>query len=78
MSAELSPDKDAVLEKLVADGRFPDRRRALDHAIDLLREEAETVEAIRDALASIERDEGVPIDEAIRGIRQKYRIPEDA
>jgi predicted transcriptional regulator len=78
MSTDLSPDRDAVVEKLVADGRFPDRRRALDHAVDLLREEAETLEAIRDGLASIERGEGTPLDEAVRTLRQKYQIAEDA
>ena len=78
MSAELSPDRDAVVEKLVADGRFSDRRDALDHAVDLLREEAETLEAIQEGLASIERGEGVPLDEAVRTLRQKYQISEDA
>ena len=78
MSTELSPDKDAVLEKLVADGLFPDRRQALDHAVDLLSEEAETVEAIREGLSSVDRGEGVPLDDAIRDLRQKYRISKDA
>ena len=78
MSTELSPEKDAFVERLVADGLFADRRQALDHAVDLLREESETVDAIRQSLVSLERGEGVPIDEAIRSIRQKYQIPEDA
>ena len=78
MSAELSPDRDAVVEKLVATGLFNDRREALDHAVDLLREESETLEAIREGLASIERGEGVPLDEAIRSLRSKHGISEDA
>jgi predicted transcriptional regulator len=78
MSTELSPDKDRVLQKLVADGRYPNRQQALDRAVDLLREEAETVEDIREGLDSIKRGEGVPLDEAVRGIRTKYDIPEDA
>jgi predicted transcriptional regulator len=78
MSTELSPDKDRVLQKLVADGRYPNRQQALDRAVDLLREEAETVEDIREGLDSIKRGEGVPLDEAVRGLRAKYDIPEDA
>ena len=78
MSTELSPDKDAVVEKLVADGCFADRRQALDHAVELLREEAETVAVIREGLASIDRGEGIPLDEAAEQLRKKHRIPEDA
>lgn len=78
MSAELSPDRDAIVEKLVETGRFNDRREALDHAVDLLREESETLEAIREGLASIQRGEGIPLDEAIRSLRSKHNIPEDA
>jgi Arc/MetJ-type ribon-helix-helix transcriptional regulator len=78
MSTELSPDKNRLLEKLVADGRFPSRQEALDRAVDLLREEAETVEDIREGLASIERGEGTPLDEAVHSLRSKHGIPEDA
>lgn len=78
MASELSPDKDAVVDKLVATGCFPDRRRALDRAVDLLREESETVDAIREGLASIERGEGVPLDEAVRQLRDKHGIRDDA
>jgi predicted transcriptional regulator len=77
MASELSPDKDALVDMLVATGSFPDRRQALDHAVDLLREEAETVEAIRAGLASIERGEGVPLGEGVKAIRDKYRIPDN-
>jgi len=78
MSTELSPDKNRLLEKLVAEGRFLSRQQALDRAVDLLREEAEAAEDIREGLASIERGEGTPLNEAVRGLRTKYGIPEDA
>jgi hypothetical protein len=78
MSTELSPDQDAVVNRLVTDGMFPDRRRALDHAVDLLREESETLEAIREGLASIERGEGTPLEVASQELRQKHQIPDDA
>jgi predicted transcriptional regulator len=78
MASELSPDKDALVDMLVATGCFPDRRQALDRAVELLREEAETVEAIREGLASIDRGEGVPLDEAAKALRRKYQIADDA
>ena len=78
MSTELSPDKDRLLEQLIAEGRFSSRQQALDRAVDLLREEAETIEDIREGLASIERGEGVPLDEAIQNLRTKYGIPDNA
>jgi Arc/MetJ-type ribon-helix-helix transcriptional regulator len=78
MSTELSPDKNRLLEKLVADGKFPSRQQALDRAVDLLRDEAEAVEDIREGLGSIQRGEGTPMEEAVRGLRTKYGIPEDA
>ena len=74
MSTELSPDKERLLEKLVADGRYTDRQQALDRAVDLLCEEADTVAEIREGLASIARGEGVPLDEAIRGLRNKFGV----
>jgi|GEM_PF-6865592 len=78
MSTELSPDKDQLLEKMVADGQFTNRQEALDRAVDLLREEAETVKDIREGLASVERREGTPLTDGVRGLRTKYGIPKDA
>ena len=78
MASDLSPDKEAILERIVASGRFPDRGRALDRAVELLREEEETLLAIREGLDSIERGEGVPLSDAISKLRSKYGIAEDA
>jgi len=78
MSSELSPSQDAIVEKLVAEGIFLDRRQALDHAVDLLREEAETVSEIREGLESIRRGEGRPLSEVVRELEKKYHIADDA
>jgi predicted transcriptional regulator len=75
MASELSPDKDAFLEKLIAIGQFSNRQQALDHAIDLLRDEVETVAAIREGLESVERGEGIPLEDAVRQLREKCNIP---
>jgi hypothetical protein len=39
--------------------------------------EADTVTAIREGVASIKRGEGIPLDEAVKALRDKYQIPED-
>ena len=38
----------------------------------------DTIEAIREGLASIDRGEGRPAEEVFEEIRQKYNIPRDA
>ena len=76
MASDLSPDKDAFVDELIASGRFPSRQHALDHAVDLLREEDETVAAIREGLASADRGEGIPFVQAVQELRVKYNIPE--
>lgn len=78
MSADLSPEYDALVSQWVADGLFPDRRSALDHAVELLREESETLAAIREGLASADRGEGTPLDEVVRTLRSEYQIPDEA
>lgn len=78
MSADLSPEHDALVSQLVADGLYPDRCSALDHAIELLREESETLAAIREGLASADRGEGTPLEEAVRTLRREYQIPDEA
>ena len=50
MASELSPDRDAIVDQLVAGGVFSDRHQALNHAVDLLRDEAETIAAVREGL----------------------------
>ncbi len=78
MASELSPDRDAVIEQLVAGGIFSARHEALNHAVDLLREEAETVAAVREGLESMQRGEGIPLEEAARELRARHQIAEDA
>ena len=78
MSTELSEDEDAIIARFVSEGRFPDRRRALDHAVELLREEAETLDDLREGLASAQRGEGIALKSAFDRMRKKYDIPEGA
>lgn len=74
---EISEEKIAILEKLVSQGRFLNRRQALDHAVDLLQEEAETLDDIREGIASIDRGEGVDLDAAMDGLRRQHGIPNE-
>ena len=38
----------------------------------------DTIEAIREGIASIDRGEGRPAEEVFEEIRQKYNVPRDA
>src|SRR5258708_77366 len=50
---------------------------SFEHLLDLI-EWVETIEAIREGLASIDRGEGRPAEEVFEEIRQKYNIPREA
>jgi Arc/MetJ-type ribon-helix-helix transcriptional regulator len=78
MTTELSSDRNRLIEKLVAEGRFASRQEALDRAVDLLQEEAETVEEIVEGLASVDRGEGIPLADAARSLRAKFGFADDA
>jgi Arc/MetJ-type ribon-helix-helix transcriptional regulator len=78
MASELSPEHDALVDALVSTGLYSDRRQVLGRALELLREEAETVKAIREGLESIERGEGTPLEEAENELRAKYWIRSDS
>ncbi len=48
------------------------RRQALHRAVDLGREEAQTLEDIQAGLESIQRREGIELDERHRQLRAKH------
>lgn len=78
MSIDLSADRIAFIEKLVSEGRFSDYRQALEHAVDLLHEEADSLSDIHEGLTSIDRGVGTPLGEAVESIRQKFGVRNDA
>ncbi|HTU23930.1 MAG TPA: hypothetical protein VMF30_00945 [Pirellulales bacterium] len=53
----------------------PDRDRPLG-AVESSRERAEVLDDLRAGLRSIKRNGGASLDEVIRGMRQRYGIPE--
>ena len=77
MSTDISPENEAFIRQAVANGRFESRQQALDQAVRLLREEANTIEAIEEGLESIARGEGIPLAEADAMLRAKYDIGQD-
>jgi Arc/MetJ-type ribon-helix-helix transcriptional regulator len=78
MSTEISPENEAFIREAVAAGRYETRRQALDEGIRKLREEVDTIDAIRQGLASIDTGEGMPLAEADEMLREKHNIPRSA
>ena len=74
MSTEISPENEAFICQAVESGQFESRQDALDAAVHLLRDEAETISAIQEGLCSIERGEGIPLAEADALLRKKHNI----
>ena len=74
MSTEISPDNEAFICHAVESGQFESRQDALDAAVHLLREEAETIRAIQEGLSSIEQGEGIPLADADALLRKKHSI----
>jgi putative addiction module CopG family antidote len=76
MLSDISPANEHFIQEVISTGRFGSRTEVLDAALSLLREEEETLAAIREGLASIERGEGIPWDEADAQIREQHGFPE--
>jgi Arc/MetJ-type ribon-helix-helix transcriptional regulator len=72
--SELSPANDALVDRWVAEGLFASRREALDRAVLLLIEEVQAEDDIRAGFASMERGDGIPLEEFDREFRAKYGI----
>ncbi len=75
MASDISPSNEQFIEHAILAGRFGSRSELLDAAVSLLRDEEETLAAIREGLASIERGEGVPLAEADAMLREKHGMP---
>jgi Arc/MetJ-type ribon-helix-helix transcriptional regulator len=74
MSGEISPTNELFIEQAIVAGRFSDRNELLDAAVSLLRDEEETLAALRGSLDSIDRGEGIPLAEADARLRAKHGL----
>ena len=72
MSGEISPSNELFISQAIISGRFSDRNELLDAAVSLLRDEEETLAAIRESLDSIDRGEGILLAEADARHRAKH------
>jgi Arc/MetJ-type ribon-helix-helix transcriptional regulator len=72
MSGEISPSNELFISQAIISGRFSDRNELLDAAVSLLRDEEETLAAIRESLDSIDRGEGILLAEADARLRAKH------
>jgi Arc/MetJ-type ribon-helix-helix transcriptional regulator len=74
MANDISPGNELFIEQALLAGRFSTRAELLDAAVSLLRDEEETLAAIRDGLDSIERGEGIELAEADAMLREKHEF----
>jgi Arc/MetJ-type ribon-helix-helix transcriptional regulator len=75
MASDISPANEQFIQQAIVAGRFTSRTEVLDAALSLLRDEAETLNSLRKGLASIERGEGIPLEEADQRLRAKHGMP---
>jgi len=74
MSGEISPANELFIAQAIVAGRFNDRNELLDAAVSLLRDEEDTLAALRGGLESIDRSEGIPLEEADARLREKHGL----
>jgi Arc/MetJ-type ribon-helix-helix transcriptional regulator len=74
MSGEISPTNELFIEQAIVTGRFHNRNELLDAAVSLLRDEEETLAALRNGLGSIDRGEGISLAEADARLRAKHGL----
>ncbi|WP_428306007.1 ribbon-helix-helix domain-containing protein [Lacipirellula sp.] len=72
MSGEISSANELFIQEAIVAGRYQDRAELLDAAVTLLRDEEETLTAIRAGLESIDRGEGISLAEADLRLRTKF------
>ena len=72
MASDISPSNELFIEQSLVAGRFGSRGELIDAAVSLLRDEEETLAAIREGLDSIERGEGMAVSEADEMLREKH------
>jgi putative addiction module CopG family antidote len=77
MASEISPANEQFIQEAIVGGRFATRSEVLNAAVSLLRDEEETLDALREGLASIERGEGMPLEEADAKLRAKHGMPHE-
>jgi len=65
MARQLTPEHEAMVERIIAVGQYTDRDQVIDAALRLLEERAQRLDRLRasiaDGLAAIERGEGIEL-----------------
>jgi putative addiction module CopG family antidote len=72
MASEISPANELFIEQAIVAGRFGSRDEVIDAAVSLLRDEEETLAAIREGLESIKRGEGMELRDVDAMLREKH------
>ena len=77
MAETLSSQLEHLVQEELATGKYQSRDEVLLTAVRLLREQAEAIAGIQRGLDSMERREGIPLQEGIDQLRQKLNIPSE-
>jgi Arc/MetJ-type ribon-helix-helix transcriptional regulator len=72
MQSDISPVNEMFIEQALGAGLFGSRGELLDAAVSLLRDEEETLAAIRAGLESIDRGEGMELDAVDAMLRERH------
>jgi len=74
MNVDIPPELKSFLDEELKSGRTP--HAVIAEALRLLkRDREEAIAGIKDGLESLERGEGIPLDEAFHKIRAEFDIP---
>ncbi len=79
MAQSFPTDIEEFIEREIASGRYASRDEVMLEGIRLLKQDREeALQGVSVGLESMERGEGVPLDEAFAEIRAKHNIEDDA
>jgi predicted transcriptional regulator len=74
MSLELSSQASDILQQRLATGLYASEEDAIVQGLHLLVEQESSLAGIRRGLASMERGEGIPLEEAFAEIRRRHGL----
>ncbi len=79
MAQSFPTDLEEFIEREIASGRYASRDEVMLEGIRLLKQDREeALQGITEGLESMERGEGVPLDDAFAEIRTKHNVADDA
>lgn len=75
MNTDISPEQSAFIDQQVAQGAFPDRKHALDAAVELLRQQTHALELLDTGRQQLDDGQFLEYDDA--GLRRRFEELKD-